>query len=117
MPVFALLVMLFFWRRERTYSDYLIFAFHFHSFLFLVFSVRLALEKFFPDLDGGEWFLMLLPAIWFAIATRTVFHARIVPMIFKILLLGFVYLLIMLAILVLFIIVFFVFIKNIDIFA
>ena len=114
--VFALLVMLFFWRRERSYSDYIVFALHFHSFVFLLFSVGLAFSKIFPGTDIGM-FLMLLQAIWFAVAVRVVYRAPIVPMIFKILLLGFVYLLLMLAALALFIIVFLVFIKNIDIFA
>ncbi len=115
-PIFALLLMLFFWRRERSYSDYIVFALHFHSLVFLLFSVGLAFSKIFPGTDIGM-FLMLLQAIWFAVAVRVVYRAPIVPMIFKILLLGFVYLLLMLAALALFIIVFLVFIKNIDIFA
>ncbi len=56
MPIFALLVMLFFWRRERSYSDYLVFALHFNSFVFLLFAAGVVLGKIFPDTDGGEWF-------------------------------------------------------------
>lgn len=116
-PVFALLVMLFFWRRERSYSDYLVFALHFHSFFFLLLTLGLIFGKIFPDVEGGEWILLCIPPIWLGIALRSVLHARIVPMIFKILLLGFVYLILMAVTLALFVIVFLVFIKNIDIFA
>ncbi len=61
--------------------------------------------------------MLLFVSVWFAVALRVVFRARIVPMIFKILLLGLVYLFLMIMVFVLFIIAFLVFIKKVDIFA
>ncbi len=113
MPIFALLVMLFFWRRERSYSDYLVFALHFNSFVFLLFAAGVVLGKIFPDTDGGEWF----PAIYLGVALRKVFRPRIVPMVFKIFLLAIAYFIMMLAVFIVFLIIFIVFIKKIDIFA
>ena len=61
--------------------------------------------------------MLLFVSVWFAVALRVVFRARTVPMIFKILLLGLVYLFLMIMVFVLFIIAFLVFIKKVDIFA
>lgn len=117
MPIFALLVMLFFWRRERSYSDYLVFALHFNSFVFLLLSAGLVLKKSFPGADGEEWFILWLPAIYLAVAMWRVFRPRIVPMVFKIFLLAIAYGILMLTVFIIFLIVFAVAIKKIDIFA
>jgi hypothetical protein len=122
-PVFGLLMWLFFRRRNYPYSDYLVFSLHFNSFVFLLFSVwvvgNAALKALFPriELDLTGWFVIWIPAIYLAVATRRVFRPRVVPMIFKIMLLGMVYFFIMLVVLILFLIFIFVFIKRIDIFA
>lgn len=39
MPIFALLMKLVYIRRDPLYIDHLIFAFHFHSFLYLFYSI------------------------------------------------------------------------------
>ena len=117
MPIFALLVMLFFWRRERSYSDYLVFALHFNSFVFLLFAVWVVSDKIFPDIAGLSWVIPLLPAIYLGVALRKVFRPRIVPMVFKIFLLAIAYFILMLAVFIVFVIIFVVFIKKNDIFA
>jgi hypothetical protein len=123
-PVFGLLMWLFFRRRNYPYSDYLVFALHFNSFVFLLLSVGVAgeatLKALFPTIGNigfDGWFLLWIPAIYLAIATRRVFRPRVVPMLFKIMLLGLVYLMMMFMVLALFFIIIIVFIKKVDIFA
>ncbi len=101
MPVFALLVWLFFKRRDRSYSDYLVFSLHFNSFVFLLLSIWLVVSKIFPDLGREEWFFLWMPAIYLGFALRRVYRPRIVPMILKIGLLGLIYVIILLSILIL----------------
>jgi hypothetical protein len=51
-PVFAFFVRLFFWRREYSYGDYLVFSFHFNSFVFLLFTLGVVWEEIiFPGTD------------------------------------------------------------------
>lgn len=105
-PVFALLVWGFWPRRERTYSDYLVFSFHINSFIYLLFSTGLVVVKIFPDFDGGGWFLFWCPLVYFAIALWKVYRPRIIPMILKIWLFGLAYLILMAGILALILTVF-----------
>lgn len=47
-PVFALLLKLFYLRRKRLYFEHLIFSLHLHSFIFLCFILYLLTEMIFP---------------------------------------------------------------------
>jgi hypothetical protein len=112
MPVFAFLMWLFFRRRDHPYSDYLVFSLHVNSFVFLSLSLLVVIKAIFPTLeDIGGWFVLWIPAIYLAFATRRVYRPRVAPMIFKILLLGFIYLLLMITLAAIFIMIFAVFIK------
>jgi hypothetical protein len=116
-PVFALLVQMFFRRRERAYSNYLVFSLHINSFVFLLLTVWLAVSKIFPKTGGEVWFFLWIPAIYLGFALRRVFRPRIVPMILKIGLLGMIYLIIMALMTVLFVIILAVFINEFYTFA
>lgn len=116
-PVFALLTMLFFWRRERSYSDYLVFSLHFTTFVYLLFSAVLVVGKIFPKTADAAWLLPLLPAIYLGAALRRVWRPRIIPMVFKILMMGFIYFIVIAVVAIIFLIFFVFFIKKIDTFA
>jgi hypothetical protein len=114
-PVFALLMWLFFRRRERAYSDYLVFSLHYNSMVFLLLSVWTVLNKVFPKVELDGWFFLWIPAIYLAIAIKKVYGTRIVPMLLKISLLGLIYLIIMLIIFVAVIVFIAVFVEKIDV--
>ena len=101
-PLFAVLVRMFFRRRERFYSDYLVFSLHFNSFFFLLMSVELVVNEIFPDLESVEWVGFAIPAVYLAVALRTVFRVRWVSVVFKTMLLGIFYMFFMTVVLVVF---------------
>jgi hypothetical protein len=39
MPVFAFMLWLFYWRKKTFYSEHLIFSLHFHTLMFIIFSL------------------------------------------------------------------------------
>jgi len=89
-PVFAFLVRLFYRRRDRYYTDYLIFTLHFFAFFFLIGSLTSLLEWAFPavllsktyeNVSGAVTFVLLW--IYHIISLRRVFGAKIVPAVFK----------------------------------
>lgn len=51
LPVYALLLKLFYYRKHRFYVENLVFATHLHTFAFLIFTVGMLL----PDQTGYEW--------------------------------------------------------------
>lgn len=48
-PVFALLLQIFFWKKRRFYANQVVFSLHIHSFLFLLFTILLLLGEIFPN--------------------------------------------------------------------
>lgn len=116
-PLFAALVWLLFRRRERSYSDYLVFSLHFNSFVFLMLSLLVVTRKIFPGADLAGRFTVWIQAVYLGVAIRRVYRPRIVPMILKIVLLGLIYIIAMVTIIVVFSIIFVFIIKNIDTFA
>ena len=76
LPLFALLLKLFYWRRDHFYLDHLIFALYYHAFAFLALTLQMILERsWIPD-----WLkipLSLVLSIWLvaylAIALRKVY--------------------------------------------
>ena len=75
MPIFAFILKLLYVRRDPLYLDHLIFAFHYHSFLFLFFSV-LALGTLVPtDLETVNTVLMsLVMPIYLFMSMRRVYE-------------------------------------------
>lgn len=50
-PVFALLLQIFFWKKRRFYANQVVFSLHIHSFLFLLFTILLLLGEIFPNTE------------------------------------------------------------------
>jgi hypothetical protein len=70
-PIFALLLKLFFRRKKYFYLYHLTFAVHFHSFLWILWSFLLVLDLLFPDWHYPNLlnlFITLLPGAYFMIA-------------------------------------------------
>jgi len=67
-PVFALLTRAAYWRRPYNYGEHLVFAFHVHTFVFLLGAVVAPL--------GNPMYLTIPAAIYTAVAMRTVFGGR-----------------------------------------
>ena len=55
MPIFALLVFVFFRKKVGYYIDCLVFSVHFHSFVFLLFTIYLLLHR----LIGSGWLILV----------------------------------------------------------
>lgn len=62
LPLFALLVKLFYWRQDRLYLDHLIFALHFHAFGFIALSLNAIALRLRSPVSTA---LLLLVWIWF----------------------------------------------------
>ena len=70
-PVFALLLMLFFWRSRFYYIYHMVFAMHFHSFLWIYSTLFWVLFWVFPNLEFPDWLsflVFLVPGIYLSIA-------------------------------------------------
>ncbi|MCL2682860.1 MAG: DUF3667 domain-containing protein [Bacteroidales bacterium] len=70
-PVFALLLMVFFWRSKFYYVYHLVFAMHFHVFLWVFCAFFLVLFWIFPNLEFPGWLTFLLwiiPSVYLSIA-------------------------------------------------
>lgn len=72
MPVFALLLLLFFRRSGYFYIDHLMFSCHLHSFVFLVSSIGLIIEL----ITGWETSLVIVPVVmvYFVMALKKVYE-------------------------------------------
>jgi hypothetical protein len=106
-PLFAALVYLFFRRRHLYYTDYMVFAMHFHTFVFLWLSLYIIVNKIFPRLEAGRLVLFWIPAIYLGIALWRVYRPRVVPMILKVLLLMLFYFIAMAVMILLFLLAYF----------
>ncbi len=77
-PLFGLLVKLTYPGRRRYYLHYLLFAVHFHSFVFLLLSLRLLMEapgwRFLSGLAGP---LLLVVPVYLFVALRRVFGGSV----------------------------------------
>ena len=79
LPLFALILRIAFYKSKKYYVEHLIFAFHFHCFVFLFVSVILVIEAIIPQrwtnvvnaLSGIEFVVI---AFYFYKALRTFYH-------------------------------------------
>ena len=70
-PIFALLLKLFFWRKKYFYLHHLTFAVHFHSFMWMLWSFPLIIDFLFPEWKFPDWLsmtLFFLPGLYLMIA-------------------------------------------------
>ena len=93
-PFFALFVMLFFHRRRDgfIYADHLVFAFHFHSFVFLFFGICILLSKVFPQVPTEiDTFVFFTPPLYLLIAVYVFYRPRIISLVWKFPIMSFCY--------------------------
>ena len=78
-PIFALLLAGFFWRKKLFYIFHLVFAVHFHTFLWIYFSILLIIDMCTPKLTYPGWLsflLFLITGVYLAIAFRRFYHSK-----------------------------------------
>jgi len=91
LPLFALLIKLFYFRQKPLYVETIIFSLHFHSFAFLVFSVNALLRVFGMIDDLYETLAALILAVYLIMSLRVVFKQKYGVTILKFFTLGFTY--------------------------
>lgn len=68
MPVFAFILMIFYFNKGK-YAHHLVFSFYFFSFLFTVFSILFAINRFIYDIpDGIDWLIAISTYFYFLLA-------------------------------------------------
>ncbi len=90
MPFFALLLKWMFRKNKRYYIEHLIFAFHFHSFVFLFSTIFILFSLYIYDLPGIILVVVVLGYLY--IALHNVYQRKALATIYKYLLLNITYL-------------------------
>jgi hypothetical protein len=90
-PFFAFLLFFLFWKARYFYVDHLAFALHYHTFIFLLFTIYIIAKIVFPGFHAAKWFFVYLPFLYLAIALYVFYRPKIGSLIGKILLLGIIY--------------------------
>ncbi|MCL2436152.1 MAG: DUF3667 domain-containing protein [Lentimicrobiaceae bacterium] len=78
-PIFALLLAWFFWRKKLFYIFHLVFAVHFHTFLWIYFSILLIINMCTPKWTYPGWLsflLFLIPGVYLSIAFYRFYHSK-----------------------------------------
>lgn len=101
-PFFAFLLYIFYRERTYYYADYLAFALHFHSFIFILFGIYIGLGMLFENLSFGQSVFLYIPMIYFLIASWVVFKPRPLALIGKSILIALIFSFVILLILILF---------------
>jgi len=84
-PFFALLLQVFFYKGQRYYSGYLIFAFHFHTFAFILFTLLSVSDHYFPNSGNiTDILLLFIPPLYFIIALYVAYKPKIGQLIWKV---------------------------------
>jgi hypothetical protein len=93
MPIFALLLMLFYRKRNYFYSEFLVFSIYYHTFIFGVFSLLIILQSLF-NIKGNYIALFLLLSVfsYLGLALKNVFVDSVTLTILKTVLLSLTYL-------------------------
>lgn len=73
-PLFALLLYIFFFRRQRYYAGHVIFALHFHSFVYVMAMTIIALSIFIHT-KWLYWLYIVIPMLYFVAALRVAYGA------------------------------------------
>jgi hypothetical protein len=87
MPIFALFLYLFHRKRVKYYVDCLMFSIHFHSFVFLLFTICLLLLVIFDSLIPILVIPLILP-VYFGLGLRRVFQQSRLLTVIKTILIG-----------------------------
>ena len=77
-PIFALLLTWFFRRQKLFYMFHLVFALHFHTFLWVFCSILLIIDIFTPKFPSWLSFLLfLIPGVYLAIGFHRFYHTKL----------------------------------------
>lgn len=76
-PFFALLLYIFFFKHRRYYADHIIFALHFHSFIFVMTLLLSIVKKLLPlDISYiSALYISVLPVLYFVFALHNAYGA------------------------------------------
>ncbi len=92
LPIFALVLKLFYIRRKQNYVRHLIFSIHLHSFWFLVLIFIFLFYYLFPTVNESIAFMLILGCgAYFFIALKKVYQQRFSKTLFKFIGISFVY--------------------------
>ena len=85
-PFFALLLFMLFYKKKKYYANHMIFALHFHSFVFLLFMVMILIDDYAPDSweNVVDYTMFFLPAIYLIIALYVAYRPSIPKLLWKI---------------------------------
>lgn len=94
MPVYALLLLLFFHRKYKNYIGHLIFAVNQHAFLFLMLSLMIGFNMLFPNynLHFLGWIILTVP-LYSIIGAKKLYMRGWTSTIFRLITIGFLYML------------------------
>ncbi|MGL5920276.1 MAG: DUF3667 domain-containing protein, partial [Bacteroidales bacterium] len=82
-PFFALLLYTLYRRKNYFYADYMAFALHFHAYIFLLAGSYLGIRILFPGFNTDTFVFMVLPLLYFIIASWVVFKPKPFALIYK----------------------------------
>lgn len=84
LPIFALILKLFYVRRHQNYMRHLIFSIHIHSFIFLVFAILVGLYLIFSgNLETVSTILFFAVPVYFILALKKFYGQKIGKVIVK----------------------------------
>ena len=78
-PIFAFLLILFFWRTKCYYMYQMVFTLHFHTFLWIFFSLNLLVDIFTRNWTYPTWLntlLFFLPGVYLIVALRRYYQTK-----------------------------------------
>jgi hypothetical protein len=78
-PIFALMLVLFFWRKKYYYVSHLTFTVHFHTFLWIFWSLLMLINILTHNWEFPDWLATLLffiPGIYFAVALHRYYQTK-----------------------------------------
>lgn len=92
LPIFALILKLAYIRRRQNYMRHLVFSIHIHSFIFIVFTIIVALSLLFDsNLGTIISILLLIVPVYFIIAMKMFYGQSIVKVVVKFFTVSFLY--------------------------
>jgi hypothetical protein len=78
-PIFALFLSLFFWRKKYHYLYHLTFTVHFHTFLWIFWSLLMIVDMLAPNWSYPGWIsliLFLMPGLYLTVALRRYYKTK-----------------------------------------
>ena len=93
LPLFAMFMLVFWWKPKRLYAEHVLFLIHNHSAVFAVLSINMLVDLALPDfLEGGLAMLIAFYLLWYTWRGMRVFYSDSVGLTtFKFFMLGALY--------------------------